>query len=88
MHRYNIYNKYFITKLTTPEQLDKKQHCKQKKMHVLIQLNNNNWFTKKNKYMLTYQINSWYIKCNQYIQNKIKNKLFMKVINYACFKPE
>ena len=28
MRRYNIYNKYFITKLTTPEELDKKQHCK------------------------------------------------------------
>ena len=25
---------------------------------------------------------------NQYIQNKIKNKLRMKAINYACFKLE
>ena len=34
------------------------------------------------------QINSWCINCNQYIQNTIKNKLRMKGINYACFKPE
>ena len=34
------------------------------------------------------QINSWCINYNQYIQNKIKNKLRMKAINYACFKLE
>ena len=34
------------------------------------------------------QINSWYISYNQYIQNKIKNKLCIKAINYACFKLE
>ena len=32
------------------------------------------------------QINSWCINYNQYIQNKIKNKLHMKAINYAFFK--
>ena len=34
------------------------------------------------------QINSWCISYNQYIQNKIKNKLCMKAINYASFKLE
>ena len=33
----------------TPEELYKQQHCYQNKMHVLIQLENSNWFTKKNK---------------------------------------
>ena len=31
-------------------------------------------------------MNSWCINYNQYIQNKIKNKLHVKAINYACFK--
>ena len=34
------------------------------------------------------QINSWCINYNQYMQNKIKSKLFMKAINYKCFKLE
>ena len=34
------------------------------------------------------QINSWCINYNQYIQNKIKNKLRMKAINYVCFRLE
>ena len=34
------------------------------------------------------QINSSCINYNQYIQNKIKNKLIMKTINYTCFKLE
>ena len=34
------------------------------------------------------QTNSWCIKCIQYIQNKIKNKLRIKAINYAYFKLE
>ena len=34
------------------------------------------------------QITLWCICYNQYIQNKIKNKLFMKAVNYACFKLE
>ena len=34
------------------------------------------------------QINSWCINYNQSIQNKIKNKLHMKAINYTCFKQE
>ena len=34
------------------------------------------------------QINSWCINYNQYIQNKIKNKLPMRAINYSCFKLE
>ena len=34
------------------------------------------------------QINSWCINYNQYIENKIKNKLPIKAINYACFKLE
>ena len=32
------------------------------------------------------QMNSWYMRYNQYIQNKNKNKLHMKAINYTCFK--
>ena len=32
------------------------------------------------------QINFWCINYNQYIQNKIKNKLRMKAVNYAYFK--
>ena len=32
------------------------------------------------------QINFWCINYNRYIQNKIKNKLRMKTMNYACFK--
>ena len=34
------------------------------------------------------QINCWCINYNQYIENKIKNKLRMKAINFACFKLE
>ena len=34
------------------------------------------------------QMSSWCISYNQYIQIKIKNKLGMKSINYACFKLE
>ena len=34
------------------------------------------------------QINCWCISYNQYIKNKIKKKLCMKAINYACFKLE
>ena len=34
------------------------------------------------------QINSCCVNYNQYIQNKIKNKLRMKAINFACFKLE
>ena len=30
----------------------------------------------------------WCMSYNQYIHNKIKNKLCMKAINYACFKLE
>ena len=33
-------------------------------------------------------MNSWCISYNQYIENKIKNKLRIKSINYACFKLE
>ena len=34
------------------------------------------------------EINFWYVNYNQYIQNKIKNKLHIKTINYTCFKLE
>ena len=34
------------------------------------------------------QINFWCISYNQYIRSKIKNKVWMKAINYACFKLE
>ena len=34
------------------------------------------------------QINSWCRNYDQYIQKKIKNKLRMKAVNYACFKLE
>ena len=34
------------------------------------------------------QINSCCVNYNQYIQNKIKNKLRMKAINFACFTLE
>ena len=60
-------------------------------MHVLIHLQNSDWFTKKDNFNVNFnlnQMNSWCIKYNQYIQNKIKNKLCMKAINYVCFKSE
>ena len=34
------------------------------------------------------QISSWCLNYKLYIQNKMKNKLQMKALNYACFKPE
>ena len=54
-------------------------------MHVLIQLQNNNWFSKSN--INLNQINSW-LNYNHYIQNKIKSKFYMKTIDYAYFKLE
>ena len=57
----------------------------------MIQLQNSNWFKKKNKKILKSnlnQIKSCCINYNQYIQNKIKNKLHTKPINYARFKLE
>ena len=59
-------------------------------MCELIQLQNSNCFTKKNKgiHFNLDQIGSWFINYNQYIQNKIKNKFLMKALNYACFKLE
>ena len=50
----NIYNKYFLTKLTTPSLylhslINNNIDISQKNMHVSIQLQNSNWFTKKNK---------------------------------------
>ena len=93
MHRYYIYNKYFINKLTTlslyqksfiNNMVNKKNGSidsvtKWQLVHKEQQVNVN--------FSLT-QINSWCISYNQYIQNKIKNKLCMKAINYACFKLE
>ena len=59
-------------------------------MLVLIQSLNSDWFTKKKSkcdlYFNLNQVNSWFINCNLYTQNKIKNKLCVEVINYACFK--
>ena len=60
-------------------------------MHVLIQLQNSNWSTKKNKVKVKFNltpINIWCINYNQYIQNKIKNKLHMKTKYHARFKLE
>ena len=34
------------------------------------------------------KINFWCISNNQYIRSKIKNKVWVKAINYACFKLE
>ena len=52
MHRYYICTKYFANKLTTlsllSNEIYKQQQCSHNKTH-LIQLENNTWFTKKNK---------------------------------------
>ena len=61
-------------------------------MHVLIQLQNSNWFIKKTckccfNFKLNH-INAWRINYNQYTQNKIENKLRTKAIDHACFKLE
>ena len=48
-------------------------------------------FHKEKQVLLNFNLtqrNSSCIKYNQYIQNKIKNKLPMKAINYVCFKLE
>ena len=60
-------------------------------MCLLIQLQNSKLVHKEQQVNVNFnltQINSWCISYNQYIQNKIKNKLDMKAINYSCFKLE
>ena len=94
MHWYYIYNKYFVNNLTTLSLYQKSfidnnmvtkintsidSITKQKLVHKEKQVNVNFNIT---------QINSSCIRYNQYIQNKIKNKLCMKVINYTFFKLE
>ena len=58
-------------------------------MDVLIQLKNMIKVHKEKQVNVNFnfnQINFWCINYNQYIQNKIKNKLRMKAVNYAYFK--
>ena len=92
MHRYYIYNKYFVNKLANLSLYQKSF------------INNNNvnkikfiyWFNYKivigshrkvvNVNFNLTQINSWSINYNQWIQNKIEIKLHMKSINCACCK--
>ena len=50
MLTYYTYNKHVLYKL--PDVLYRQQHCKQHKMHVLIQFQNSNWLTKKNKHAI------------------------------------
>ena len=45
-----------------PDELYKQQHWQQNKVHVLIYLQNNNWFTKSLN-----QINIWCVNYNQHI---------------------
>ena len=56
MHINEIYYKYFLNKLA-PRYLYDRSFTKKllltKKMHVLIQLQINNWFKKKNNQILT-----------------------------------
>ena len=52
MHRQQICNKYFITRLTILSWYHKRlinNNSVNKKMHLLIQLQNSNWYKKKNK---------------------------------------
>ena len=61
-------------------------------MHVLIQLpiviGSQGETSKCYHNFYLNQMTSGYINYNQYIQTKIKNKLYMKAIYYACFKWE
>ena len=54
-------------------------------MHVLIQLL---LHREKQVNFNLIQRKSCSINYNQYIQNKIKNKICMKAVNYECFKLE
>ena len=96
MLAYYIYNKYFVNKVTTL--------CLYKKSFINNNMVNKlkciYWFiykivigsqNKEKQVNVNFNLierNSLWISYNQYIQKKIKHKLCMKPINYACFKLE
>ena len=90
-----IYNKYFVSKLTT---LFLHQKCFIKnnivnKIKCTCIDSITKYYLAHNEKQLNVNfdlnlINSWCINCNHYIQNKIKNKLCMKAISCACFRLE
>ena len=83
MHRYHIYDKYFINKLNSSS-LYKKSFITATlywfnyKIFIDFQRKIGNYWFNVN----LNQINSWYTNYNECIQNKMENKLRMKTINY------
>ena len=89
-------NKYFATKLTIIS-LYQKSFINN---NIVNKIKCLYWFNykiiigssrKTSKCYLNFNLNQihfWWINYNQYIQNKIKNKLSMKAINYACSRLE
>ena len=96
MHRSYIYNKYFVNNHATFFFYQKRFI----NSNIVNKIKCTYWFnykivtgshTQKKQIILNFnlpQINSWCLNYNHCIQNKIKNKLRMKAIHYACFKLE